>query len=135
MKLQKYVYNAITLIPVIMAGPWLPGIQGVGAGIAFGASGIPAAWETRKDRTLLIPLRFEESQWPAVRAFLEWAQLGGTFQFYPDNALGTNYVCYLLSPTIDQELRPERDPAYASGMRISIVIRRTDGVALEPSYL
>lgn len=35
------------------------------------------------------------------RAFLEWAALKNTFQFYPDDTSGTNYTCYLVSPVVD----------------------------------
>lgn len=135
MRLQKFVFNATTLIPGIPSAPWTPGTIGVGAGSAEGASGVFVAWETARFGTLEIPLRFEESQWAAVRAFLAWGMGGGTFSFFPDSTLGTSYTCYLVGPKNTDHVVPTTDlNGYMSGRSVTILIRRTDGVPLEPLY-
>lgn len=133
MKTEKVIYNSITLAFKLPARPWVPGTVGVGAGIDWSAAGVPSAWVTRRDRTLQINQRLLESEWPAFRAFLEWAQSGGTFAWHPDATAGTSYTCYLLSPTIDEEVRPQRGQ-YFGEMEVSFTIRRTDGAAIDEVY-
>lgn len=133
MRLLKIIWNATTLTFTIPPRTWRPGTVAVGAGSETSASGVPAAWVTRRDYTLRIPLRFTESEWPAVRAWLEYAQAGGSFDVYPDSAAVTAYTCYLAEPRIDEPLEP--DPGeYFGSMELSVLVRTTAGTAIEPAY-
>src|SRR5690606_28375521 len=115
------------------ARDWQPGTMGVGAGLEFSAAGVPSAWVTRRDRTLRVTQRFTEDQWPDVRAWLEHAQAGGTFSWFPDSTGGTSYTCYLVAPTPDEDVRPARMD-YFGGMEITYTIRRTDGQAIDEEF-
>lgn len=57
-------------------------------------------------------------------SFLEYAAAGNTFQFYPDDTLGTNYTCTLESPLVDGS-EPQIEN---NGLRkIDLLIRTTSG--------
>lgn len=133
MRLQRVTYGATSLTFGLPARPWTPGTRGVGAGAETSAAGIPSTWVTRRERTLQIVQRFTEGQWPAVRAFLDHAQVGGTFAWFPDSTVGTSHTCYLVSPTIDEDVRPTRGEYFGS-MEILLTIRRTDGAAIDEGY-
>lgn len=133
MRTQKVVYGATTLALAWPVRPWTPGTVAVGAGREESAAGVPSAWVTRRDRTLLVTLRFPEEAWPDVRAWIEYAQGGGTFSWYPDAALTTHHTCYLIAPAVDEHVRPTRaeDPGE---MELVVEIRRTDGAAMDEEY-
>lgn len=133
MRLQKLIYNATTLAFSLPPRPWAPGTVGVGAGIARSAAGVPAAWVTRRDRTLSLTQRITEVEWPSFRAFLDWAQLGGVFDWYPDASLSTKHTCYLVSPEITENVQPVR-ATFDGDMEVSFVIRRTDGAAIDVQF-
>lgn len=130
----KVVYNSTTLLFTRPARPWIPGTQGVGAGRAESAAGVPSVWVTRRDRLLSVPLRFTESEWPSVRAWLVWAMDGGgSFAFYPDQNEATSYTVYLVSPSIADEVAPSRGEHFGE-MELTVKIRTTAGTAIEPAY-
>jgi len=135
MRLQQITYGVgpTTLAFTLPARIWTPATQGVGAGIEFSAAGTPAAWVTRREYTLTVTQRLVESEWPAVRAWLEHAQGGGTFAWFPDADEATSHTCYLVRPTIEEDVRPARTE-YFSGMEITFTIRRTDGAAIDEVF-
>lgn len=135
MRLQKVTYGAgpTALTFDLPARPWVPGTVGIGAGREESASGIPSVWYTRRDRSLHILQRFTESQWSSVRAFLDHAQAGGSFAWFPDSADATSYTCYLVAPRIDEDVRPTRGEYFGS-MELLLTIRRTDGGAIDEVY-
>ena len=135
LRLQKITFGAgpTSLTFSVPARPWVPGTVGVGAGIEWSAAGVPAAWITRRDRTLTITQRFTEDQWPAVLAWLEDAQQGNAFSWFPDSTAGTSHTCYLVSPTIDEDVRPQRGE-YFGEMSLTYTIRRTDGALIDEDF-
>lgn len=133
MRFPKIVYNSITLTFSLAAQPWLPATRGVGAGVESGASGVPSAWKTRREYALEIVQRITEAEWPGYLAFLEWAQDGNAFAWYPDAGAGTSHTCYLVSPTIDEYVRPDRD-TYPGDMVVKFTIRRTDGALIDEDF-
>lgn len=135
MRTQLITYGSgpTSLTFTLPARTWVPGTVGVGAGMETSAAGVPSAWITRRDRTLTITQRFTEDEWPDVRAWLEHAQNGGTFVWWPDSSGGTSHTCYLVSPTPDEEVVPQRTE-YFGGMEITFKIRRTDGAAIDEVF-
>lgn len=133
-RLQKIVYDGTTLAFTLPCRPWVPGSVGVGAGVEWAAAGVPAAWVTRRDRTLTMVQRITEAEWAPFRAFLDWAQEGGTFAWYPDASSGTNHTCYLLSPTIDEDVRPQHGDFPGDLETPPFTIRRTDGAAIDVAF-
>lgn len=134
LRLQKIVYNSITLSFTLPCRAWIPGSVGVGAGIEWSAADVPAAWVTKRRRSLRIAQRITEAEWVTYRAFLDWAQVGGSFDWYPDATSGTNHTCYLLAPTIDEEVRPTRSETFDGDMEVAFTIMRTDGAAIDTAF-
>lgn len=133
MRVQKIVYNAITITFTIPCRPWTHGTVGIGAGMKTAASGVVAGWVTRSDRTLRIRQRLRETEWAAFRAFLDWAQVGGTFAWYPDAAAGTNYTCYLVKPEPNEHVEPVRGE-FPGELEVEFMIRRTNGAPIDEVY-
>ncbi|MDQ3273626.1 MAG: hypothetical protein M3Q39_00990 [Actinomycetota bacterium] len=130
-KTPKIVYNAVALLFTFPARPWGSGSVGIGAGKEESAAGVPSVWVTRREYPLRVPLRFYESEWPAVRAWLVWAMDGGgSFSFYPDQADATVYTCYLKSPGPADEIQPVRGE-YPGMMELEVVLRRTTSAAVD----
>jgi hypothetical protein len=129
----KFVYGATTLTLTHPVRPWTAGTQGMGAGIEWSAAGIPSVWETRREHTRDIPLRFTEAEWPGVRAMLLHGMGGGAITYYPDQALATSHACYLLAPEIGDAVRPARGE-YVGMLELTITLRRTDGAAMDGVY-
>lgn len=134
MRTSKITYGSTTLTFALPARSWMPRTAGVGAGVEWSAAGVPASWATRRARTLEIVQRVTEGEWPQVRAWIEHAQEGGTFVWFPDASDSTSHTCYLVGPAIDEEVKPT--PTDFGGVwEITFTIRRTDGAAIdEPFY-
>ena len=131
----KIVYDGNTLTFSQPCRAWTPGSMGIGAGVEWSAADVPSAWVTKRRRTLTLVQRITEAEWPDVRDFLDWAQAGGSFQWYPDSGSGTNHTCYLLAPTIDEDVRPVHSDAYGGDMETPpLTIMRTDGAAIDVSF-
>jgi hypothetical protein len=131
----KVVYNSITLLFTLPCRPWISTTRGVGAGKEESAAGVPSVWVTRREYPLRVPLRFLESEWPSVRAWLVWAMDGGgSFSFFPDQSVGTSYTCYLVRPTTDEDVVPSPDPEYPKARELEVTVRRTTAAAIDTAY-
>lgn len=131
----RIVWNATTLDATLSARPFRHGLpQGIGAGIEHSASGLPSVWVTRWERRLTVVQRITEAEWPAFRAWLEWAMAGGTFTWASASG-GTAHTCYLVSPDITTGGDLTQLP-YPGDQELTYTIRRTDGAAIdEVSYV
>lgn len=133
MRLQRIEYGPTTLALSLPARSWTPAIVGIGAGMEWSAAGVPSAWATRRDRTLEVVQRITEAEWPTVRAWLEYAQMGGVFAWYPDASKPGAHVCYLVAPAIDEEVRPT-ETDFGGVWEITFTIRRTDGGPIDEEF-
>lgn len=135
MRRQRITYGAgpAVLTFALPARDWTPGTVGIGGGLEFSAAGVPSSWVTRRERTLTIIQRLLETEWPAVRAWLEYAQGGGTFVWYPDAVGATWHTCYLVSPGPEEEVRPLRTEHFGA-MELTFTIRRTDGAPIDEKF-
>jgi hypothetical protein len=129
----RFIYNSITLEPTLPARPWISGLQAVGAGSEVSAAGIPSAWVTRWEYPFRIPLRFLENEWPEVRSMIEYGMRGNTIQVFPDTAVATSYVCYLVSPAMGERAEPIRGE-FLSQMEITLEFRRTTTAAIDTEF-
>lgn len=130
----KFVYGATptTLALTIAQRPWSPSSQAVG-GAELGAP-TPAAYVVRRDELLDVTLRFHESEWAAVRAWLVWAQaLPNTFDYFPDLYLSAFHTCYLVSPVMGEPIRPVREETFGV-YEIGLQFRKVDGTAWDLTY-
>lgn len=127
-KRLRVVYNdgsAVDKTFDIPQRPWDPSEVGVGGSDVAG-SGIPAAYEIRRDYLLTLNLRFRESERADVMRFLRHLQRGGSATVYPDQAVaGTSHAVYGHAPKLDEEVRPTRDASDPSILELPVTVRRT----------
>lgn len=115
--------------------PWSPISRGIG-GRDVAASGIPEAFEIRRERRVRVVLRVTEAEWPAVRALLERAQQGASFTWrFDQDEAGTQHTVYLDEPEMGEEIEPVRDDAFPTVYELALVLRTTAGTAIEPVWL
>jgi hypothetical protein len=122
----RIVYNAITVDLSYPMELWLPVSGGVG-GSARVASGAGEAYELRRDQMVDLGVRFDETEWPVVEAWLRWMQQTfGSCQFYFDrfNLPGANFTADLETPKLGEEIKPTRDTQYPAAMTIPVRLRQ-----------
>lgn len=113
---------------------WIFDSPGVGGGDETG-TGVPVSYEIRRDRIAHLTLRFRESEWPAVEAWVEWAQgpdRSFDFRFDQDD-VATEHTCYLHSPRMGESVRPRRAERHGT-YEIDVAIRTTDGSKFDVRY-
>lgn len=79
------------------------------------ATGLPGITFTHRKRVLIVPVRFYEDEWPAVRRLVEWGQGKNPFTWIPEtdpySPVGAMTV-YLESPKIIEVVSPTPDPQF-----------------------
>jgi len=130
MRLIRFIYNGIPLNLSIPPGVWVPGRRAAGAGTEESASGMISGWVTRRDRTLRVPIRFTEQEWPQVRAFLDAVDTGAPFTFRPDISLPATHTVVLVEPRVDDDIEPAPiDPP--GTYQMDLVLRSPTGAPLD----
>jgi len=123
------VYNAITVPFSLSMGIWESSSKGHGGQDTSG-SGIPEAFEYRRDETCKIKLRFTEAEWPAIRTWLTYCQrnpgVAFTFKFQltPTEIPAGGISVYLEEPEMGKEIKPQRGETKGT-LELEIVIRST----------
>lgn len=79
--------------------PWRSGSRGIG-GREFSAARVPSSYEIRRDRTLRLPLRVTEAEWPMLLKTLEH---GGRDTVITITTGGVSRTCYLLEPQLSMD--------------------------------
>lgn len=109
---------------------WTPASTAVG-GTDTSAAGIPESFVIRRDQMLDVRLPFWEGEWPAVHAWLTWMQdNAGSCRFFPDRDGTLYHTCYLESPKMGEEVRPERGD-HPGIYEIGVRLRDTGGRAFD----
>lgn len=111
--------------------PWDPVSAGVG-GSEESAAGLISAWQYRRDRGLLIRPRFWEHEWPAVEAWIAWAQHGMSFGLNLAQ-VGASTQCLLVSPRMGERIRPLRTE-FDQVWEIELEVRTVDGSSMYEPY-
>lgn len=129
--IPKVVWNGTTFDFTIPSTLWVPKTKMIGGGDES-AAGIPEVFEIRRDHLVSLSVRFFESQWPNVAAWLEWAQSNaGSFAFWFDKAdAGTAHTCYLITPGPTEMIDPDRD-SFVGAYRLALTLRRTTSVRFD----
>lgn len=105
---------------------WTPASLTVG-GTDTSAAGVPESFVIRRDQLLDVRFQFLEGEWPAVHAWIRWMQdTAGSCDYFPDRNVSTSYPCYLESPKVGEEVRPERGE-FPGTYEISLRLRDTRG--------
>lgn len=121
-------HDVTLLLPV---GLWRHTVPTVGGDIESDA-GHPASYVVSRTYALTMALRFYESEWPAVRALLEFGQLGGPVTWYPDaDEPASVFDVYLDGPEVGTEIAPEPDETYPRALSLTIVLSQVDGTPFD----
>jgi hypothetical protein len=136
--IPKVVYGATTATTTTLAFTypqrlWTPLSTTIG-GSNTSAAGITESFVIRRDYLLEVRPVFDETEWPAVHAWIVWAQdnPGQAFRFYPDaTAPGDWYDCYLEAPKVGEEVRPERSE-FQRLFEITLRLRSRDARMFNP---
>lgn len=121
----RFEYAAAELELLLPVGLWRHLVPSVGGDIESDA-GYPASYVVRRTNQLSIPLRFYESEWPAVRALLEYGQSGAALAWFPDRLELESFQVYLDGPTVGEPIEPLPDGAYPRALSLNILLRLTD---------
>lgn len=128
--IPKVIYNGVTVTLSLPQRPWTPGSTAVG-GTDTSAGGVPESFVIRRDQTLDVRLQLWEREWPAVHAWLSWMQgTAGSCQFFPHREDTLNHTCYLDTPKVGEEIRPERGD-FPGTYEIGLRLRDTGGRAFD----
>lgn len=133
----EFVYGAVpvTLSLQVPVRPWSHGVRARGADAEESAAGVPSVYVHRWEYPTRFVIRFPESQWPDVRAMLQHGMEGGTITYHPQGvAGGTSFVCYLVSPTVQEEVEPGPDAELRGWLELPIRLRRTTAAAITGEY-
>lgn len=136
MRVPTFAYNdgeAVDLALMLPVGLWNHRLKQTGGDIESDAA-FPASFIVRRDYQLAIPLRFYESEWPEVRALIEYAQTGGVFTWFPDLESEDSFDVYFDAPKIGEDIDPQTDGSYPRAMSLTIVVRRVDGEPWDLGY-
>lgn len=89
-------------------------------------AGLRTAFFVRRDELLTFDLRFFESEWTAVQAFLNFAQTGEAFTWYPD-ALDTTIskIVRLVSPVVGTTYAARPHPEYPKVQLLTLTVVRS----------
>lgn len=135
----RWVYtDALGAVDYTMSLPQRPWDFGsrvpAGAGgMEVSGSGVPAAYEIRREYLLHLTLRFAESEWATVERLLRHLQRAGSATFYPDATAGDNHTVYGESPAMGEEIRPRRSDE-PSTLEIDVTVRRTTEAIFDDEY-
>jgi hypothetical protein len=129
--IPKIEYNATTLTLTEPQKLWTPSAKPHG-GSAVSDAGVPEAFIIRRDYRAKVVLRFNQTEWAAMDAWIDWGQSGQSFDFWFDKDLiATKYTCYLESPMMgDGEVEPVRE-SYRYIYSIECILRTTNGTIFD----
>lgn len=129
----RFVYNPGVEVDVTLelpVGIWRHSTPTVGGDIDSDA-GHPASFIVRRSYSLIVPVRFFESEWTTVRELIEYGQTGGVITWYPDAEELDSFDVYLEAPMVGDDITGAIDGEYPRALSQAITIRRVDGVAFD----
>lgn len=133
MRVPTFQYPGVDLALMLPVALWNHQLKHTGGDIESDAA-FPAAYIVRTDYRLAIPLRYYESEWPEVRALLEYAQTGAVITWFPDLESEDSFDVYIDSPAIGEDIISTPDGNYPRALSLTIVIRRVDGLPWDLGY-
>lgn len=126
MRVPTFQYPDVDLALMLPVALWAHQLKHVGGDIESDAA-FPAGYIVRTDYRLALPLRFYESEWPEVRALIEYGQTGAPITWFPDLESEESFDVYLDAPAIGEDFVAEPDAQYPRALGLTIIIRRVDG--------
>lgn len=130
----KVVYGSgpTTLLFSIPQRPWEPVVSTVG-GTEWSGAGVPATFRISARDVLKLRLRFMESEWPAVRAWILAVQMGGAYQWFNDQNDLTSLAMYHDAPAVGQDFGPSRGE-FPGEYALEVTARSTTDAAVDARY-
>lgn len=123
----KFTYGPgpTTLLMTQSSTIWVPSrlVQG---GNTESAAGVPETFVIRKDGLLSVGLRFLESEWASVAAFIDFCLESGSqgwFTFFPDQSKGLSYQSWLLKPKVGDRWDLKRVENYVKAYQLDLELR------------
>lgn len=109
-------------------GLWLHGGPSTGISRAT-ATGIPGVSIINRKRTLTVPIRFYEDEWPLVRRLVEWGQSKASFLWIPESNPEwqdqiVSATVYLDAPGVTDIVTPIPDAAYPRVSSLALTLRQ-----------
>jgi hypothetical protein len=133
---SRFTYDTDSeLLMVLPITPWNKSVRAVGGDIESDA-GVRASFVVRRDELLTFTLRFFEDQWPEVQAFIDFAQTGANFAWYPDQDDASAQIVTLEAPILGDPYAAVADGSYPRVLNLTITLTRPGGVPWElPDYI
>lgn len=120
----RFVFGTEDFTLELPVAPWDFEENTIGGSAESGAKVI-TAFTVRRDLTLIIPLRFYESEWPLVRALIEFGVTGQPIDWYPDYTdTLTVYEVYLDNPAAGDDFEGTPDGVYPRALSLAIAVTR-----------
>lgn len=133
MRVPTFQYPGVDIALMLPVRLWTHALKATGGDIESDAA-FPASYVVRRDHQLVLPLRFYESEWPEVRALIEYGQTGAPITWFPDLESEDSFDVYFDSPSIEEDIIAVPDATYPRALGLSIVIRRVDGEPWDLGY-
>lgn len=130
----RFDYAAVQLELELPQGLWQHRVPVAAGGDIESTAGFPASYIVRRAHILAVPLRFYESEWPDVRALLEYGQTGLPFTWFPDQLELESFEVYLEGPEVGKAIEPRPDARYPRALSLTIELRRTDDAPWDLEY-
>lgn len=123
----RFVFGTTDLTLTYPLTRWDPGARTVGR-VLHSVTGVLGPTLNLRKYLLSFHLRYLESEWPDVSAFISYVQMGAPFTWYLNALDGGDQVasveCYLESPRVSELIRPTRDTAFLSLFTLPMTISR-----------
>lgn len=88
-----------------------------------GDSGVRASYVIRRDEFLNFQIRFYETEWPAIVAWIDTVMDGQQFLFFPQKSDEESYFVTLESPAVGTKYEPTPDGNYPRVLFLAIILR------------
>lgn len=111
--------------PALPVGLWQNSVPTIGTARKTG-TGLPGVTFGQRQQLLIVPVRYYETEWPAVRRLIEWGQTKAPFLWLPDRgALEIPEVEVILSaPRVADAISPEPDGRYPRVSVLRLTLRQ-----------
>lgn len=131
--IPRFIYGDSELQLTYPVTRWDVGARTVGS-VAKTVTGIPGPVLQLRKYTLTTSLRFTEEQWPSVSAWIQFAQTGQSFFWYPqdiDTDTPEFFEVILTSPRLSDPVKPTRDSNILRMFALTVVFEMSVGWDLQ----
>jgi hypothetical protein len=117
-----FTFGATIFSPALACPMWTPRDEAVGS-TRWTAAGTPGPDLSVRFSLVSVPLRIWESEWPALRALIEWGQSAESFSWQPDETQIEVFEVYLEEPAAGAAWQASRLASFSRVMELTITLR------------